>query len=73
MTEATISTKHQIVIPREARKALGLKAGDKVLVLVHGERIVILEKPKSHRAATRGLARGVYSATYLKKERKSWR
>lgn len=73
MTEATISTKHQIVIPREARKALGLKAGDKVLVLVHGERIIILEKPKSHRAAIRSLARGVYSGTYLQEERKSWR
>ena len=34
MTEATLSAKNQIVIPREARKALGLKPGDKILVLV---------------------------------------
>lgn len=73
MTEATISTKHQIVIPREARRALGLKAGDKLLVLVHGQKIIVLEKPKSHAAATRGLARGVYSGTYLQEERKGWR
>jgi AbrB family looped-hinge helix DNA binding protein len=72
MTEATISTKHQIVIPREARKALGLKAGDKVLVLVHGQKIIIIEKPKSHASATRSLARGVYSRTYLNEERKGW-
>jgi AbrB family looped-hinge helix DNA binding protein len=32
MTEATLSAKNQIVIPREAREALGLKPGDKILI-----------------------------------------
>ena len=72
MTEATISTKNQIVIPREARKALQVKAGDKLLVVVRGERVIVLQKPKSHHAAIRGLARGVYSSTHLQKERRSW-
>ncbi len=31
MYEAKLSSKNQIVVPREARKALGLKAGDKRL------------------------------------------
>ncbi len=72
MTEATISTKNQIVIPREARKALQVKPGDKLLVVVRGERVIVLQKPKSHHAAIRGLARGVYSSTHLQKERQSW-
>ena len=72
MPEATLSTKNQIVIPREARKALQVKPGDKLQVVVRGERVIVLEKPKSHHAAIRGLGRGVYSRTHLKKERQSW-
>lgn len=72
MPEAILSTKNQIVIPREARKALQVKPGDKLLVVVRGERVIVLQKPKSHHAAIRGLARGVYSSGYLQKERTSW-
>jgi AbrB family looped-hinge helix DNA binding protein len=73
MAEATLSTKNQIVIPREAREALGLKPGDKILVVVTGGKVLLLRKPKSYAAAIRGLARGKYSKDYLKKERASWR
>jgi AbrB family looped-hinge helix DNA binding protein len=73
MAEATISSKNQIVIPREAREALGLKAGDKVLVVVRGKRVLLLQKPTSHRAAIRGLAKSSYPADYLQQERRSWR
>ena len=72
MTEATISGKNQIVIPREARQALGLKAGDKVLVVVRGGAVIVLRNPKSHQAAIRGLSRRRYPAGYLQKERRSW-
>jgi len=72
MTEATLSSKNQIVIPREAREALDLKPGDKLLVVVRGKDILVLQKPKSYRAAIRGLGRGVYPADYLHKERESW-
>jgi AbrB family looped-hinge helix DNA binding protein len=60
------------VIPREAREALQVKPGDKLVVVVRGERVIILEKPKSHHAAIRGMGPGVYSRTYLEKERQSW-
>jgi len=73
MTEATLSGKNQIVIPREAREALGLKPGDKILVVVRGSKVLILQKPKSYRAAIRGLGRGVYSKAYIDKERQSWK
>ena len=72
MIEATLSAKNQIVIPRQAREALRLKRGDKILVVVRGERVIVLQKPKSHHAAIRGLARGVYSKRHLHKERQSW-
>jgi AbrB family looped-hinge helix DNA binding protein len=70
--ELTLSSKNQIVIPREARKALGLKPGDKVLVVVRSGRVLVLKRPKSYHAAIRGLARGKYPEDYLQKERRSW-
>jgi AbrB family looped-hinge helix DNA binding protein len=72
MAQATVSSKNQIVIPREAREALGLKAGDKVLVVVRGKRVLMLQKPVSHRAALRGIARNVYPSQHIQKERQSW-
>jgi len=72
MTEVTLSAKNQIVIPREARKALGVKPGDKILVVVRGETVIVLQKPKSYHAAVRGLARRACPPGYLQKERESW-
>ena len=72
MTQATVSTKNQIVIPREAREALQVKPGDKLLVVVRGESVIVLQKPKSHQAAIRGAAGGAYPQGYLRKERGSW-
>ncbi|MGB8006359.1 MAG: AbrB/MazE/SpoVT family DNA-binding domain-containing protein [Terriglobales bacterium] len=68
-----MSSKNQIVIPREAREALDLKPGDKLVVSTVGGRIIIMERPKSYRAALAGIARGLYPKEYLKKERNSWR
>ena len=60
------------MIPREARKALRLKPGDRILVLVRGGKVLVLQKPKSYHAAIRGLVRDPYSKIYLEKERQSW-
>lgn len=73
MAEATLSSKNQIVIPREAREALDLKPGDKLIVSTVGGKMIIMERPKSYRAALAGIARGLYPKDYLKKERNSWR
>ena len=72
MAEATLSSKNQIVIPKEAREALGIKPGDKLLVVVHGNTVTIMEKPKSYEKAIRGMFRGRYPDDYLDKERDSW-
>ena len=47
MAEATLSARNQIVIPREAREALGVKPGDKILVVVRGKQVLTLQKPES--------------------------
>ena len=56
MTEVTLSSKNQIVIPREAREALGLKPGDKLLIVTKEDRVIVIERPASFAAATRGMA-----------------
>ncbi len=42
MGEVTISSKFQIVIPRDVRKQLGLKAGQKLKVVVKGRVISLV-------------------------------
>ena len=72
MAVATLSSKNQIVIPRVAREALGLKPGDQLLVVVRGDKVLVLRKPKAYHAAIRGLGKGVYPRDDLEKERESW-
>jgi AbrB family looped-hinge helix DNA binding protein len=72
ISQAKLSSKNQIVIPAEARRALQLRPGDKILVVVRGDRVIVLQKPKSHRNTLRGLGRGLFSKRYLAKERASW-
>jgi AbrB family looped-hinge helix DNA binding protein len=72
MAEATLSSKNQIFIPREAREALGVQAGDKLLIFVRGSSVVILRRPRSWSKALRGLAGRRYADAYLREERASW-
>lgn len=70
--EVTLSSKHQIVIPRESRQVLGLRPGDKLLVVTLGTQVILLRKPQRHADATRGLVRGMYPRGYLEAERTAW-
>ena len=72
MSEATISSKNQIVVPKEVRSALGLKPGDKLLIAVRGKTMVLVPKPKDHLKALYGAGKGLYGDDYLRKERESW-
>jgi AbrB family looped-hinge helix DNA binding protein len=42
MATVTISPKFQVVIPKEVRKRLGLKPGQKVLTIVFDDRIELI-------------------------------
>ncbi|MGH8291353.1 MAG: AbrB/MazE/SpoVT family DNA-binding domain-containing protein [Steroidobacteraceae bacterium] len=70
----TLSSKYQIVIPREAREALSLSAGDELLVLCKPDRVVIVPKPTKFAKRTAGLHREIWQGAeaYLQDERSAW-
>ncbi|MEK6814162.1 MAG: AbrB/MazE/SpoVT family DNA-binding domain-containing protein, partial [Nitrospirota bacterium] len=55
-----LSSKNQIVIPKEAREAMRLKGRDELLVVVKEGLTVIMPKPRSYRKALSGLGKGLY-------------
>ena len=69
-----LSSKYQVVIPQAAREALGLEAGDELLVLCKSDRVVMIPKPARFSKRTAGLHREVWQGAdaYLKDERESW-
>jgi AbrB family looped-hinge helix DNA binding protein len=71
--ETRLSSKHQIVVPRESRAALGVRPGDKLLVVTLGEHVIVLRKPRRHAEASHGTARRLYPRRYLATERSAWR
>jgi AbrB family looped-hinge helix DNA binding protein len=72
MEEVTLSSKNQIVVPREARKALGLTPGTKLRVVVRGDTVILMRTPKSYAEKLAGIAKGLYPTDYLDEERESW-
>jgi AbrB family looped-hinge helix DNA binding protein len=72
MSEVKLSTKNQIVIPREIRDALGIKAGDRLLVVPRGDTVILLPKPKKYSEAIAGMGKGLFGPDYFVRERESW-
>ncbi|MCE5277486.1 MAG: AbrB/MazE/SpoVT family DNA-binding domain-containing protein [Planctomycetaceae bacterium] len=74
MTRVKMSSKNQMVVPREAREALGVTAGDEIIVVPRGSTVILMRKPPNVLKALRGSAKGLYGdvEAYLKKERASW-
>ena len=76
MLSVKVSTKHQIVVPSEARKALGIGAGDRLTVEVTPDALVL--RPKGRRSGTRlrGLGqeawKGVDPVEYVRRLRQEW-
>jgi len=72
-----VSSKYQIVIPREAREKLDLKAGDKLIIKANNEKIIIYPQPKSYAKYALGLGKeiwqGIDATEYVKKERETWK
>lgn len=77
-TSVTISSKRQITIPAEIFRLLELKEGQKLLVEVDDDRIVMKARPESFTKALMGITRGLYGQNaaevdeYVDKERESW-
>ena len=60
MCEVKLSIKNQIVIPREIRDALGVKAGDRLLLVARGDTVILLRKPKKYSKAIAGMGKGLF-------------
>lgn len=72
MQAVKLSSKNQIVIPKEAREAMHVKANDELLVVVKDNVTIILPKPKKYSESLAGIGKGVYRKGHLKEERRSW-
>jgi AbrB family looped-hinge helix DNA binding protein len=72
MAVQKLSSKNQIVIPKEARQAMGVKDGDELLIVVKEDLTIVMPKPKRYAKTLQGLAKGMYPSGYLKRERQSW-
>lgn len=57
MTEVTVSPKYQVVLPKAARELLGIKVGQKMVVIAYDNRIVLIpERPiQEARGSLKGL------------------
>jgi len=73
-----VSTKGQVVIPLEVRRKLGIRAGDR-LVIVSGDGEALIMKAQRYAESLRGMGKGLYGKTreeidaYLRGERETWR
>lgn len=72
MAYSKLSSKNQIVLPKEAREAMKVKGGDELLVVVKGSVTLVMPKPKKYLQELAGKGKGIYPAHYLKNERRSW-
>jgi AbrB family looped-hinge helix DNA binding protein len=57
MAAVTVSPKYQVVIPKEVREKLGLSPGQKVQVVVYGDRIELI--PIRPTKQMRGYLKGI--------------
>ncbi len=71
-----VSQRYQISLPSHARQALGINAGDRLLVDVQDGMLILLPQPESFTNHMAGLHsevwEGIDTASYLREERASW-
>lgn len=68
-----LSSKYQVVIPRAAREALQLAAGDELLVLVKEDRLVMIPKPENFANRMSRLHAGIWkSASAHLDDERAW-
>jgi AbrB family looped-hinge helix DNA binding protein len=76
MLSVKVSTKHQIVVPSEARRSLGIRAGDRLSVEVTPDAIVLRPRPGRAGARLRGLGseiwQGLDPVEYVRQLREEW-
>jgi AbrB family looped-hinge helix DNA binding protein len=73
-----LTSKCQVTVPKEIRKALRLSPGNLVHFAIEGGKAVLRPAPDSHTRALKGLGKGVWRALggadrFLRRERESWK
>jgi AbrB family looped-hinge helix DNA binding protein len=76
MLSVKVSTKHQIVVPSQARRALGIEPGDRLAVEIRAGSIVLTPRPPRASQRLRGLGsaawQGVDPVEYVRRLRREW-
>ena len=71
-----VSTKHQIVVPSEARRRLGIEAGDRLDVELIDDAVVLRRAPDRPSDRLRGLGKELWSGIdpveYVRDLRRQW-
>ena len=67
MDTVTVSPKYQVVIPRRVRDAINIRPGQKVQMVVYGNRIELI--PVVPIEQTRGFLRGIDTTIAREKDR----
>ena len=72
-----LSSRNQMVLPREARVALGIEPGGRVVVVVDGENVQLLPEPEDWSEYMYGLGEEIWQRLgggeqFLAEERASW-
>jgi hypothetical protein len=56
---------------RVGSDALGVKAGDRLLVVSRGDTVILLRKPKKYSKAIAGMGKGLFGSGYLAEREKA--
>jgi len=71
-----VSKRYQISVPSAVRKRLGIKQGDRLLVEVKGETMILLREPRDYVDHLSGLHEEIWRDVdvdeYLEGERTAW-
>lgn len=71
-----VSKRHQISVPSAVRKRLGIEQGDRLLVEVKGDMIILLREPRDYVDHLSGLHEEVWRDVdvdeYLEGQRMAW-
>jgi AbrB family looped-hinge helix DNA binding protein len=72
-----LSERNQMVLPKEAREALGIKSGGRVVVIVEEESVRLLPEPENWTETIYGLGAEIWAQLgggehFLVEERTAW-
>ena len=76
MQTVKVSSKYQVAVPAAARRQLGIREGDRLLVDVRGNHLLLMREPDDYAKALAGLHAEVWSGVdpqeYVRREREAW-